>query len=79
MKNIEKFICHKAAHGALTVSTKKLLALTIAAALPVGADVGAIEEIKVEGEAQFYRQDKSTSYKRTQSLLDTAKTITVIP
>jgi len=79
MKNIENFICHKAAHGALTVSTKKLLALTIAAALPVGADVGAIEEIKVEGKAQFYRQDKSTSYKRTQSLLDTAKTITVIP
>lgn len=81
MKTTGKSLYRNAIHGALTVSTKKLLALTIAAAIPVGAeaDIGEIQEIKVEGQAQPYRRDKSISYKRTQQLLDTAKTITVIP
>lgn len=69
---------------ALAGFTRSTLAIAVAATFPVGASLA--QEIKELPTAQAsaqtedsYKIIESTSYKYTQPLLDTAKTITVVP
>lgn len=59
------------------------LALAIATALSVSSvyaqESKEVDEITVFGQENEYKVDKSTSFKYSQDLLDTAKSITVIP
>lgn len=72
----------------LPIAKSKPLALAIAAVLSVSAaqvvaddddDDDNLEEVTVIGQDSTYKADRSSSHKYSQSLLDTAKTLTVIP
>jgi catecholate siderophore receptor len=79
LKTLHSHSCQKAR----LQSKKKVLVLAIAASLSSLSQAEEAKElptVKVEAEAEEgYKATESTSHKHTQPLLDTAKTITVIP
>ncbi len=69
---------------ALTRFKRNAIALAVATALPAGTayaqDIKELPTAQASAQSEdSYKVDKSTSLKYTQPLLDTAKTITVIP
>ena len=62
-----------------TNRTRLAVAIAAATALPLAqAQQSAIEEVTVLGQSQGYNSDRSASFKYSQRLVDTPKTLTVI-